>query len=83
MKPKLKEALDNLTKKDIIYIVDRPHNVCTTQKNGELRFVLDPEHFNKALKREHYHLTVLHEILPNMLYCSQHSISEMVTDTSR
>ena len=73
MKPKLKEALDNLTKKDVMSPVDRPtdwlsHLVCTSKKNGELWLCLDPEHLNKALKREHYHLPVLREMLPDIAH---------------
>ena len=71
MKPKLKEALDNLTKKNVTSPLDRPtdwlsHLVCTSKKNGELRLCLDPEHLNKALKRKHYHLLVLLEMLPDI-----------------
>ena len=69
MKSKLKEVLDN----DVISPVDRltdwlSHLVCTSKKNGELWLCLDPEHLNKALKREHYHLPVLREMLPDIAH---------------
>jgi hypothetical protein len=81
-KPKLKEALDNLTKKEVISPVDRPtdwlsHLVCITKKNGELRLCLDPEHLNKALKREHYHLPVLREMLPDIAHAKVFSTFDL------
>ncbi|XP_048759452.2 uncharacterized protein K02A2.6-like [Ostrea edulis] len=82
MKPKLKEALDTLTKKEVTSPVDRPtdwlsHLVCTTKKNGELRLCLDPEHLNKALKREHYHLSVLREMLPDIAHAKVFSTFDL------
>ena len=81
-KPKLKEALDNLTKKDVISQVDKPtdwlsHLVCTSKTNGELRMCLDPEHLNKALKRKRYHLPVLREMLPDIAHAKVFSTFDL------
>ena len=81
MTPKLKEALDNLTKNDVMSPVDRPtdwlsHLVCTSKKNGELWLCLDPEHLNKALKREHY-LPVLREMLPDIAHAKVSSTFDL------
>lgn len=82
MKPKMKEALDDLTKKAVIAPVNRPtdwlsHLVCTSKRNGELRMCLDPEHLNKALKREHFHLPVLREILPDLAHAKVFSTFDL------
>ena len=40
--------------------------VVTMKKYGDLRECLDPQEFNKALKREHFKLPSLDDILPNL-----------------
>ena len=37
-----------------------------TKKNGSLRICIDPRSLNLALKREHYQLPVLDDILPDL-----------------
>ena len=38
------------------------------KKNGDLRICMDPHPLNKALKREHYPLPVLEDILPDLAH---------------
>ena len=38
--------------------------VVCRKKSGKLRVCIDPKPLNKALKREHYHLQVLDDVLP-------------------
>ena len=71
IKPRLKEAVDNFTKKDVISPVDRPtdwlnHLVCTFKKNDKRQLCLDPKHLNKRRKGKHYYLPVLGELLPDI-----------------
>ena len=37
-----------------------------TKKDGSLRICIDPRHLNRSLKREHYQLPVLDDILPHL-----------------
>ena len=36
------------------------------KKSGDLRVCLDPQELNKSLKREHFQLPTLDDILPNL-----------------
>ena len=40
--------------------------VVTEKLNGKLRVCIDPKHLNKALKRSHYPLPVIEDILPEL-----------------
>ena len=40
--------------------------VVTEKPNGKLRVCIDPQHLNKALKRSHYPLPVIEDILPEL-----------------
>ena len=40
--------------------------VVTEKPNGKLRVCIDPQHLNKALKRSHYPLPVIDDILPEL-----------------
>ncbi|KAK7087943.1 hypothetical protein V1264_021931 [Littorina saxatilis] len=42
--------------------------VVATKKSGSLRICIDPRPLNKALKREHYTLPVLEDILPKLAH---------------
>ena len=37
-----------------------------TNKSGEIRICIDPRPLNKALRREHYHLPALDDVLPGL-----------------
>ena len=68
---KVKHELDHLSAKNVITPVQQPTDwvsnlVVTMQKSGDLRVCLDPQELNKALKREHFQLPTLDDILPNL-----------------
>ena len=71
IKDKLKEELQRLTDLGVITPVEVPKEwisatVVTTKHNGKLRFCIDPQPLNKALKRNHYPLPTIDDILPDL-----------------
>lgn len=71
MKPKLKKALEKMTKMGIIKpteeLTDWVNSLVIVEKqNGKLRLCLDPRDLNKAIKREHYKLPTAEEIFAEM-----------------
>jgi hypothetical protein len=71
IKPKLKQELKRLEDLGVIKKTDRPtqwvSNLVTVIKpNGKLRVCIDPVHLNKAIKRCHYPLPVIEDILPEL-----------------
>ena len=40
--------------------------VVTKKQNGEIRICIDPRPLNKVLKRAHFHIPTLEEILPGL-----------------
>ena len=71
LKNKVKEKLDDMCRQKIIEPVDKPTSwvsqmVVTTKKSGDLRICLNPKELNNVLKREHYMLPTLDDILPNL-----------------
>ena len=71
VKDKVKVELDRLVSLGIIEPVDTPTDwisalVIVTKSNGDLRLCLDPKPLNKALKRNHYPLTTIDDVLPNL-----------------
>ena len=71
LKPKLKNAVDKLVDQKVIAPVNRPTDwvsglVVATKKSGDLRICIDPRPLNKALKREHFYLPTLDDVLPEM-----------------
>ena len=68
---RIKAELDSLTKWGIIKPVSEPTDwvsamVTATKKSGELRICNDPRPLNKALKREHFPLCTLDDVLPEL-----------------
>ena len=58
-----------MVRKGILSPVDKPtvwvsQFVVCRKKSDKLRICIDPKPLNKALKREHYHLQVLDDVLP-------------------
>ena len=71
LKERLKEELACLEKANVIKREEEPTDwvsslVVTEKPNGKLRVCIDPQHLNKALKRSHYPLPVIEDILPEL-----------------
>ena len=71
LRPLLKDDLDRMTAKEIIVPVTEPTEwvsalAIATKKSGELRVCVDPRPLNKALRREHYKLPTLDDVLPEL-----------------
>ena len=69
LKDRLKGELTHLEKASVIIKEEEPTDwvsslVVTEKLNGKLRVCIDPQHLNKALKRSHYPLPVIEDILP-------------------
>ena len=59
IKSKLKEALEDMVKQDIIAPIETPTDwvsslVVVEKKNGKLRICIDPKDLNRSIKRSHY-----------------------------
>ncbi|XP_014678323.1 PREDICTED: uncharacterized protein LOC106818112 [Priapulus caudatus] len=68
---KVKAKLKDMESKGIIEKMDEPSDwdsqmAVTVKKNGDLRICIDPRPLNKALKREHFPMPVLDDILPDL-----------------
>ena len=71
IKPKVKAELDRLVDKEVIEPVEGPTQwvsqlVVAEKKNGDLRICIDPRPLNKALKRAHYQLPTIDDVLPSL-----------------
>ena len=71
MKPRLKEELARLRKIGVIKPVDTPTDwvssrVAFKKLNSKLRVCIDPKPLNKALKRNHYPLQAIDDLLPDL-----------------
>ena len=71
IKGKLREELDRLEARNIITPVSVPTawisaTVITMKKNGNIRLCVDPKPLNQALKRNHYPLPTIEDVLPNL-----------------
>jgi len=69
VKDKLKAELERLSEKEIITAVDEPTEwisalVVTTKRSGGIRLCIDPKPLNNALKRNHYPLPTIDDVLP-------------------
>lgn len=67
----LKEELKDLERREIITPVERSTDwitsmVSVTKPNGKPRTCTDPKPLNQALKRSHFPLPTIHDILPGM-----------------
>ncbi|KXJ06970.1 Transposon Tf2-6 polyprotein [Exaiptasia diaphana] len=71
MKTDLKEEIDRQTKRQVISPVDTPtdwvSSLTTVRKqNGDIRLCIDPQPLNIALKRCHYPLPTIEDLLPEL-----------------
>ena len=67
LRPKLKEALDDLEDQGVIAPVTTPTRwissiVAVPKKNGKLRICLDPKDLNRAIQRKNYQLPTVEDI---------------------
>ena len=67
LKERLKEELVHFEKANVIKREKEPtdwvSSLVTEKPNSKLRVCIDPKHLNKALKRSHYPLSVIEDIL--------------------
>jgi hypothetical protein len=71
LQPKLKQTLDELVKSGIIVKRDEPTDwvnslLIIEKKNGSLRLCLDPLDLNLAIKREHYMIPTVEDIVSKL-----------------
>ena len=71
LKDRLKEELTRLEKEHVIIKEEEPiywvsSLVLTEKPKGKLRVCIDPQHLNRALKKSHYPLPVIEDILPEL-----------------
>ena len=82
MKPKLKQELTRLEELGVIKAVDTPTDwvsslVLVKKPNGKLRVCIDPQPLNKALKRSHYPLPVIDDLLPDFSKAKVFSVCDV------
>lgn len=70
LKSRVTEAIQSMEKNGIIKKVTEPtqwiSNMVVIEKPGKLRTCIDPSALNKALKRSHYQMPTIEEILPDI-----------------
>ena len=71
LKPELQKNIDELERKAVLAKVTTPTDwissmVAVRKPPGKLRICLDPQDLNRALKRPHYPMPTVQEILPHL-----------------
>ena len=71
LKEKLKNELHRLTQRKVISPIQEPTDwvssmIAAKKPDGNIRLCIDPHYLNLALKRSHYPLPVIEEILPEL-----------------
>ena len=71
VREKFKVEMQRLESLKVIAPVDEPTEwvsqiVVAVKKSGELRVCIDPKPLNEALKREHYQIPVIDDLLPDL-----------------
>ena len=70
IKNEVKCKLDDMEKRGIIKPVDEPtdwiSSMVVVKKRNKIRICIDPKDLNKALKRNHYPMPTIEEILPRL-----------------
>jgi len=72
LRPRVKKELNRLLELGVISTIDEPTDwvsqmvVVEKKRTDRVRLCIDPRPLNKALKREHYHLPTLEELLPEL-----------------
>ena len=71
VRDKLKEELNRLESLGVIDQVQKPTDwvsglVVVQKSDGRIRVCIDPQYLNRALKREHYPLPLIEDVLPEL-----------------
>ena len=70
LKKELKDHLEMLVAQNVITPVKEPtkwiNSMVAVRKPGKIRLCIDPKHLNKAIKRPHYPLPTIEDILPKL-----------------
>ena len=71
IRKEVKQLLEGLEEKGVITKVTQPtdwvsHMLVTRKKSGKLRLCIDPADLNKSLKRAHYPMPKLSDVLPSL-----------------
>ena len=71
LKSKVKDKLESMVKKRVLAKVDQPTDwvsqmATSTKKSGDIRVCIDPQDLNKCLKREHFQLPLMEDVLPEL-----------------
>ena len=72
LRDKVKHELDRMLQNEIIAKVTEPTEWVNSMvavenpQTGKLRICIDPEHLNKAIKRPHYPMKTLEDVLPQL-----------------
>ena len=79
---KFKEELKRLEGLKVIASVEEPTEwvsqiAVAVKKSGELRLCIDPKPLNVALKREHYQIPVIDDLLPDLTDASGGSLKSI------
>ena len=82
LKVKVKNALDKLVETEVVTPVDDPTDwvnqmSVSTKKSGDIRICIDPRPLNLVLRREHYRLPVLDDVLPELSCAKKFSIFDL------
>nr|XP_022907407.1 uncharacterized protein K02A2.6-like [Onthophagus taurus] len=82
LRPKLKETLENLEKKEIISKVDQPTDwvnslMIVEKPNGQLRLCLDPKPLNKFIKRQHFMIPTSEDIFTRLAEKNVFTVMDM------
>ena len=82
LKPAVRAELDRLEEAGVIKRVDEPTDwvnqmAVAEKKSGAIRICIDPRPLNLALKREHYRLPVLDDVLPSLSQSDTFSVFDL------
>ena len=88
LKEKLKNELDWLTQRKVISPIQEPTDwvssmIAAKKPDGNIRLCIDPHYLNLALKRSHYPLPVIEEILPELSKAKVFSKVELDEEASK
>lgn len=80
LKAELKAHIEELEKIHVLKKVTQPtdwiSNEVVVRKGDKLRLCIDPKDLNKALKRSHYPMPMIEEILPELSKAKVFSVAD-------